>query len=482
MIGQQRIQVDQGAKEGILAICIILAFFNNSLFLIGSLLCFSFLFYRLQQPLKPSVFTIIFIYHFLQVIAYIILSNVTGEDLDFRSPSMSLAIFLSLLGFFFLFGPVIYYQNKLPVLSVEVLRQHARKLSTRKTFQAYVVSFFAVNSLSVIALSLGGFAQVVFSLLSLKWALFTLFGLQVLLKKQMKRAFYLVIVAEFAIGFFSYFSNFKTVLFFTGFVYMTFLHRIYLKHILTCLLVCALAFFMGVMWTSIKKEYRAFLNGGTNTQVVAVSKDEALDKILELSSKQEGATFDASVNDFLLRLQYTYHLAKTMDRVPSVIPYQNGKNWGQTLAFVLTPRLFNPDKGTYDATSKTTYYTGIRYMGSNYGTSFSLGYFGDSYIDFGPWGMWIPLLILGTIYGSTYYYFLRHSSSNFLFNYAVVAAIFMEFVAFEMDATYLLGRLFSTLLVFFIFRTFFFKSFYQFIRQHENDVPERKRKAFLAMK
>ncbi|HEV7330122.1 MAG TPA: hypothetical protein VGN63_03705 [Flavisolibacter sp.] len=470
---KNRIYYDEFAQEILLVLVVGFLFLQNGFYLFTAFLVFAYIFSRLQQPGKPTIFTLVFIYHFIQVIAYILLCMYLGEELNFRSPSMGKAILASLGCFFFLFGPIIYYQNKLPNVSIDTLRHHARQLSIRRTFYAYLIAYFVVNTLVVIALGLGGLAQVTFSLINLKWVLFTLFGLQATLTGRMKREFYGVIALEFATGFFSFFSNFKVVIFFVAFIYLIYVQRVYFKHVITTIVVIAFAFTLGVMWTSIKQEYRKFLNGGTKGQVVTVSQDEALEKIWELSSNQDRSGFDASVEHFLLRLQYVYHLAKTMDRVPSVIPHQQGANWGTTLEFALTPRALNPNKPIYNATEKTTHYTGIRYSGARSGASFSLGYFGDSYIDFGVMGMWIPLLLLGFLYGAMYFYFLRSCSDNFVFNYAVVAGMFMEFAAFEMDSTYLTGRLFSTLLVFTLLRVYFFPKFYKHIRLEAYTPPKK---------
>ena len=169
---------------------------------------------------------------------------------------------------------------------------------------------------------------------------------------------------------------------------------------------------------------------------------------------------DESVESFLDRFQYTYHLAKTMETVPAKIPYQNGANWGKSLEFSLTPRLLNPDKPRVEASVKATKYTGIGYAGASKGVSVSLGYFADAYIDFGIIGMFLPILIIGLLMGRTYYYFMRKSSGNFLFNFAVVGAMYMEFFAFEMDSTFLAGRLFATLLTFFMLKILFFPWLY----------------------
>lgn len=476
---RNKIHFDRSAQEVIGILFLAQLFLINGLYLLAGYLCFAFLFSRLQQPMKPSVFTIIFIFHFLQATAYIWLAIYDGKNINFQSPSMGKATLASLACFFFLFGPVIYYQNKIPNISLETLKRHALRLSIKKTFQAYIIAYFITNTLMVVALSLGGLAQIAFSLANVKWALFALFGFQATLTGKMKRVFYLVVLLEFATGFFSFFSNFKIVLFFTAFIHLTYITRVNVRHVVTTIVVIAVGLFLGIMWTGIKGEYRKFLNGGTNQQVVSVSQDEAMGKLFELTANQNQSTFDASVNDFLLRLQYTYHLGKTMDRVPSVIPYKNGANWGGTLAFVLTPRILNPNKGIYDATTKTMYYTGIRYSGQRSGSSFSLGYFADSYIDFGVQGMWFPLLMLGLLFGAIYFYFVRHSSTNFLINYSIVGAIFMEFTAFESDCTLILGRLLSNLVVFALLRMFVFHWFHKYISLDPVEVVSEVQKPVL---
>ncbi len=146
-----------------------------------------------------------------------------------------------------------------------------------------------------------------------------------------------------------------------------------------------------------------------------------------------------------------------MEQVPSVIPYQNGKNWMESFQYVFTPRLFNPNKPVADASIKASKYTGIQYAGYKQGTSFSLGYFADSYIDFGVYGMIVVLCIMGWFYAFIYLYFLKKSSTNFIFNYSIVATLFMQLYALETDNTYLIGRLFITVIVFYIISRFFFQ-------------------------
>ena len=459
-----KIYFDDGAKAFLMLLLAGQLFFPNGLILFGGMIIFFFLFSHLQQPYKPAVFTIILLYHFIQVSAGIWQANYLEKNINFRSPHTDYAIMTSYAGLLFLFLPIIYFQNKIPALSLTLLKKHADKLSIDKTFRAYVIGFFLMNALTGVAFLFSSLTQVILSLGNIKWFLFILFGLQSILKNRKRKEFYIFCALEFAMGFYSYFSEFKTVLFFIGTLLICLLATVRFKSMLVAAISVVILVFGGVFWTSVKGEYRGFLNKGSSTQSVQVEKGDALNKLLELSQKQDQTSYQAAMSDFLDRLQYTFHLAKTMDRVPDVIPYQNGSNWGSTLGFVLTPRIINPNKGSYDASVKASTYTGIYYNGVKKGTSVSLGYFADGYIDFGYIGMFIPLILLGFIYGSTYFYFIRKASDNFVFNFSVVAAIYMELFAFESDNIFVVGRLYVNLMVFFLLKIFFFPRLMAYLR------------------
>lgn len=464
-IAYKKISFDDGAQMFIILLLFSQLFFTNGIYLFFGGLCFWGIFSNIQQPLKPSVFTIIFIYHFIQIAAGIWMSNYFGKDINYRSAHTDMATIFGFAGLVIMFLPIIYYQNKIPNISMNTLRKHAERLSIKKSFHAYVTAFFVANALGSLTFAIAGFSQIIVSIIYFKWFFFLLFGYQVILKKQLYKEFIFCIVVEFALGFFSYFSDFKTVFFFIAFLAISFLVKVNLKQVIAAVIVIVMLFYLGVKWTAIKGEYRGFLNKGSSTQTVSVGKEDAFNKLVELSGSE--TDFDMAAAQFFDRIQYTYHLAKTMDMVPAVLPHENGANISKILGFVLVPRFFNPDKPSLEASVKATKYTGIGYLGAKSGVSFSLGYFADSYIDFGYYGMMFPLLILGFIFGSTYFYFAKNSSNNFVFNYAVVGAIFMEFNAFEADGTYLMGRLFAALLSFLMLKLFLFPWLYNFLKAPE---------------
>lgn len=458
-----KIKIEEGVKFFLIFLLISQLFLINGYYLFICTLVLYFGIYYLQQQYKPAVFTIIFIYHFLQIISGVWQASYLGNDINYRSDNMGLATIISLLGLIIMFLPVIYYQSKIPPLNFQVLKEHAHKLSINKTYYVYLIAFFVTGFLNGIRFLLPGYTQFIISIISLKWFFFVLFGFQSLLKNKRKKEFYFFILLEFVLGFYSFFSDFKTVLFFVAVIYFTLLNRITIKRIVIATVITVIGFLGATIWTTIKVDYRKFLNKGSVSQNVEVSQNEALTKLYEITNTRGKKVTSSATEKLLDRLQGTFHLAKTMDRIPAIIPYQNGSNWGETFAYVFTPRLFNPDKAQLNSSEKASYYTGIKYAGRDQGTAFSLGYFADSYIDFGIYGMLIALFFIGLLFGYTYFYFLRNSSSNYIFNYSVVCALYMRFFAFEMDSIFFIGNLFTDLITYFLLSKFFFPWLYNFL-------------------
>ncbi|MEJ7587817.1 MAG: hypothetical protein WKI04_09690 [Ferruginibacter sp.] len=272
--------------------------------------------------------------------------------------------------------------------------------------------------------------------------------------------FLIFIVVEFILGFFSYFSEFKTVIYYLLVLLASFLITINFKYILYAALIGAGLLLFALVWSSVKSDYRNFLNVGSGQQTVGVSRDDALNKLYVLSNDVDQTSIENATKGFLDRLQYTYHFAKAIERVPAIIPYQNGDNWSSVLQYTTTPRFLNPDKPTVDNSVKASRYTGIPYARANKGVSFSLGYFAECYIDFGYLGMMIPLMVLGVIYGKLYHYFVTKATPNLLFNYAITGSFFLEFYGYEMDATILTGRLFASIVTYVMFIQFIFPIFH----------------------
>jgi len=260
-------------------------------------------------------------------------------------------------------------------------------------------------------------------------------------KSDNKLIFAIIILFEFISSLYSYFSSFKDVILMTLIVTISFINKVTFKRFSYSLLIGGLLGLLLITWTAVKSDYRNYLNSGTRHQEVNVSRSDAYNKLGEQINQLSWKRYQMAMNLSLYRLQYILHLARTMDRVPAILPHEDGALWWGNITFVITPRLLFPEKPIYEATKKTNKYTGLNYSGYKAGSSFSLGYFADSYIDFGYFGMFIPLALIGLFVALIFRGFMKLDKINILFRFGLINVALYEFTAFEADGVFFVGRL-----------------------------------------
>ena len=143
--------------------------------------------------------------------------------------------------------------------------------------------------------------------------------------------------------------------------------------------------------------------------------------------------------------------------------------------FVIEPRLFFPDKPVYEATVKTNKYTGFNYSGLKQGSSFSLGYFADSYIDFGYVGMFLPLILIGLFIVFIYRVLYGFSKIILLLRFAVINVALYDFGAFESDGLFLIGRLLLLFLVYWFISKFVLSRLQNWLYKASDPAPWKRR-------
>jgi hypothetical protein len=140
--------------------------------------------------------------------------------------------------------------------------------------------------------------------------------------------------------------------------------------------VAAAAVLLACFWSSVKVDYRAFLNGGTGEQTVVQPLDARLGYLLGAAHDFDRAQLSDGFDRLIARQGYIDFLALTIERVPRVMPHENGARLGETIKHVLTPRIIFPDKPvTPNDTTVTARYTGLAIDNEgNSNTSISIGY------------------------------------------------------------------------------------------------------------
>jgi hypothetical protein len=420
---------------------------RNGVYLACSFAALFLIVRRLWSPFQPAIVLFCFVLQWVQIVAFVFWMNYQGIDINTYWKRSSIAVLESLIGLVlmaFLFSSLIQnnYRFQLSELKTEVA-----KWSPRKVFLLYLVSVFSFGSIGFVFGQTSGFAQILITLESLKWVFFLIFGMIVWLTSKYKNLFAFVCLYEFVSAFYSYFSDFKLVIFYLVLIVACFSVKVRFKQFF---LVSILGVILGgffLTWTAIKGDYRKYLSSGKRQQKVTVTREEAYSNISNQLDKLSYQKYERAVLYSFYRLQYVLHLSRVMDRIPTTMPHENGRLWISNLKFVFTPRFLFPEKEIYDPSLKTNKYTGFRYATGKDGAAFSLGYFSESYVDFGHVIMYVPLLIIAFALAGIYNYFLTRRRLNLLFRYAIISTILLSFSNFEVDGIFLVGRVVVSSLV-----------------------------------
>ena len=423
--------------------------FENGFYLLSCLLTLYGILLLLWRQNRPGILVFAFLMQWTQVFAYVIWMNVMGWDIDRLSPHGGIAVMMACLGIITMAGVLSLVIRPMPIPTRQQFIEQARLINERKILILYLFSTLFLGGLGFIVGGNSGLAQILLTLSSLKWVFFLVYAYVSWLNKKNRLILGVIILFEFSTALYSYFSSFKEVILFTIILALTFVRKISFKQFLYGILVILFLGFLLITWTAIKSDYRNYLNGGTRQQVIEVSRGDAFSKISEKIGNIGWKDYQQAMVMFLYRVQYIYHLAKTMDRVPEILPHEGGGLWWENISFVLVPRLFYPEKPIYEATKKTAKYTGIHYAGLRQGASFSLGYYADCYIDFGYTGMLFPLVLIALFVAFIYRSFYKLTKLNILFRFALINVSLFEYTSFEADGLFLFGRLLLMFLVFY---------------------------------
>ncbi len=411
-----------------------------SLLSFGILLLIIKFFWKFNQP---AVVLFWFLYQWLQIFSAIILSDYLDRSMNYwtRTDTGEFTYFLSLAGLVVQVAVVgLVLKNKRINIQRQELIKIANKIIIKRVIYLYV--FFSVLHpiLFNLAINTPQLNQIIILFASLKFIFLVLLILLFVIRKEQKLLITIILCFEFLSGFLTYFSSFKEVFLFGIIAYLSFVRSIKLSIVLRFIPLILLLFLLLIFWSASKEDYRKFVNQGSQVQRVQVSSGDAFEKLINLGKNFDSKTFETGLRGSLFRLQYIFFFSQVTKRIPSSFEYQGGKVWGEALQFTLIPRFLDPNKGTHDPSLKTNKYTGLKVAGMARGTAISIGYFGDSYIDFGPWGMMVPIGLVALLIALLYIMILSFKL-NLLFRYAIIITVLTNVGYFESDSIFVLGML-----------------------------------------
>ena len=340
----------------------------------------------------------------LEIITPILNANLLGITLEeqFGGSELALSFYFSIISIVILVLGMKMGLGKQTYINFSEINLNSFQFTPSRLGILYILLFVFSLSLRSFVFANLSITQIVLPIVSLKWFIIFLIGWAGLRQNNFKPLMYIVLAIEVVFGFTGYFSGFKTIFFLFIVLASGKIKR--LKDVLrpTYLFLLVGVLILTTYWQSIKVDYRNYVNLGSNTQTIQVSAIDIMNFHLNNIKDFNLEDFNSGLDSGLRRLGYLDFFAYSIRQVPENIPHQNGRLWFEVIRHILTPRILFPDKPPINDSDRTNEFTRLGVAGADKGTSISIGYMGESYIDFGFPLMLFPIFILGYFWGASY--------------------------------------------------------------------------------
>jgi hypothetical protein len=181
--------------------------------------------------------------------------------------------------------------------------------------------------------------------------------------------------------------------------------------------------------------------------------------------------FEKGLEETLSRVAYTDFFGSAIKYVPETIEHTGGKLWGEAILHPLMPRILFRNKPAINDSDRTNTYTGVRVAGEKEGTSISIGYVGESYIDFGRFGMFIAIFLWGLFIGLCYW-IIRTRAPTPLLGTALASSLLLTTVLYlENSNIKMSGSLVASTLVTWVLMTVFARPLWRWLCKGRTATP-----------
>ena len=269
--------------------------------------------------------------------------------------------------------------------------------STKRIVRAYILFSIGISFLVLFRNSLPGISTLVVAFVKLKWGFLLVTFVYTTTFQESKKLFYVILLIEIFLGFTGFFSSFKDFIVVIVLGLLSVQIQLNYKSLVKFSFIFIIGLLFGLVWTTIKMDFREYLSGGGG-QAIVVSKTDAIGELLDavsnVSFKDMGLATDALID----RISYIEFFSITLRNIPKYMDYEGGNIIKESTLFYFKPRIFFPNKPAIDDSDHTNKYTNLDLMDDGE-ASHSIGFMTDAYIDFGRVGMMGLLLILGLVMG-----------------------------------------------------------------------------------
>ncbi len=407
-----------------------------------------------------------------QVVTPLLHANLLGLPLQslFELGDLSSATGFALAAMLSLVVGILCGQWKTRARPALLLRAEARGWSPQGAFMFCIAMLLLGAGFDALGGFFGSLKQLCVAAARVHWV--GIFVLAAVCTAQRRGYKYLLFVVclEVVKGFTGYFAEFKEVFLVVLMGIFSSRPKLDGRNIIAGFAVCGAVLFLGSFWSAIKTDYREFASQGSYQQEVVVSFEDRLaflaDRVGEVDLDMMSRGFDALVR----RLGYIDFLSATMRTVPSQLPFENGGLVGASVKHVLQPRLFFPDKPPLVSDMELVRkYVGGHFantQSSSEGTSVSLGYLSELYIDFGVFGALGAMFILGILFGWSFNLVCLGSLPSIV-NFGLAVVLVLPVMQFEQSLTKTVGAFLTTFVIIIVLRRFLFPPLLRRLAAHK---------------
>ena len=426
-------------------------------------LCLSYgLFWRRYEP--KIIFFGVFM-SWLSITVKIFYSDFTGIRYESLSFSVNIVetTYVSLIGFCIFCLGIWLAIKDLKLTNKKMDELFNSSINFRRVLIVYAVVAILNTTLKSFVFFFPGLSQLFSGLLQMKLGFLFLIIFYAFRTRKNLLLVFLILMAEVVLSLFSFFSSFKDIIITTVAIMALFPNRLTAREsVVAVVLGCGFLYSIFI-WQTVKGDYRKFLNAGQQTQAVVVSQEEALKKLQDLSEKTGAANKNDVLYQTIDRISYIEFFAQATENVPQKIPYENGRLWKENILHVLQPRILFPNKAAIDDSKMVNKYATKKVATAKMGASFSLGFMAESYIDFGPYLMFIPIFLVGWLLGFIYKMIMMQSI-NYLWGFTMVSSLWININCNGTPGTKILGWILMYYIAFLFFRYVLMKPLDNYIR------------------
>jgi hypothetical protein len=403
----------------------------------------------LWRPGEPPTLLLVAMVHLLQAEAILVYANVQGESANIFSYygiDMERATLVAIEAVIALVLGMSIGNLRRPKASYAEAIIEARSWSPRSAFRFFLATLMIASAFETLSALSESVRQIFLAGAGIQWVGIYFLAYVCLQNGQGYSYLVAAVAIEIVSGFTGFFGEFRNVFFALFVASAAARPGLNFRALAIMSVLAATVLVLFSFWSAIKKDYREFLNGGSKEQVVVVPLEARIDFLLDDVNRTDSGTLATGFDLLVLRVGYVEFLGAVLNFVPEGRPHENGALLGAAFEHILFPRLLFPDKPALpNDTVLTEAYTGLPVTESP-GTSISIGYAGELYIDFGLMGMLFAMCVLGFTYAKGVR-IIQSQSESVLAGQGATVAFLMPALYFETALPKVIG---GTLMAFII--------------------------------